>query len=69
MGLAKTVRIWKCDACEHEAPWGDNWRSKLILHKKPVPWDETLVACSAECVESLECKGKKKTQQTEGGST
>ena len=63
MGLVKTVRIWKCDACGHQGPWGDGWRSKLILHKKPCPWDETLVACSAKCADNLESKVKKTSNE------
>lgn len=59
MGLAKTIRIWTCDACGHTAPWGDGWRSKLVMHRTPVPYDEELVVCSSECAKRLDARRKR----------
>ena len=60
MGHAKTVNVWKCDHCGKEEPWGQNWRSRMILHKSggPGPWDEELVACSEDCAKSIDEKRK-----------
>ena len=59
MGLAKTIRIWTCDACGHTAPWGEGWRSKLVMHRKPVPYDEELVVCSEKCAKVLDARRKR----------
>lgn len=61
MGLAKTIRIWTCDACGHTAPWGEGWRSKLVMHRKPVPYDEELVVCSEACAKKLDARRKRVT--------
>lgn len=60
MGHAKTVNVWRCDCCGKEDAWGPEWMSRLILHKSggPGPWDETLVACSAECAARIDVQRK-----------
>ena len=60
MGLAKTIRIWTCDACGHTAPWGETWRSKLMMHLRPYPHDEELVVCSEACAAALDARRKRK---------
>lgn len=66
MPLAKTIRIWECDHCGVTAPWGGAWRSKLILHRTPVPHDEELVACSASCAAALDKGRKSKPEKLHG---
>ncbi len=56
MGLKKTIKIWKCDTCGKEEPWGETWRSKITPHKT---WDEVIVVCSEECKNKFDKKGKK----------
>jgi len=60
MWHAKTVNIWQCDHCGKQEQWGQNWRSRLILHKSggPGPWDEELVACSESCATAIDEKRK-----------
>ncbi len=58
MPLAKTIRLWECDHCGTIAPWGDGWRSKLILCRTPVPHDEEIVACSEGCAMALDERRK-----------
>lgn len=50
----KVIRIHTCDVCGKRDTWGPTWRSKLCLHRRPVPWDETIKCCSAQCVEMYE---------------
>ena len=47
-------KIWKCDYCGKESKWTDQWRSKIIFHKTPIPWDETLTVCSKECADKFD---------------
>lgn len=64
MGHVRTVNVWRCDHCGKESAWGENWRSRLILHKRSRggggPWDEELVACSAECAALIDEKRRRK---------
>jgi hypothetical protein len=62
VSLARTIRIWTCDACGHTAPWGDGWLSKLVIHRRPVPYDETIVVCSAACAKELDARRKRKRE-------
>lgn len=65
MGLAKTIRLWACDNCGHIGAWNENWRHKMILHRKPVPHDEDLVVCSPKCATELDARRRgKKTLNT-----
>ena len=63
MGLAKTIKIWKCDSCGKEEAWNDNWFSRMIIHGRGYgSWEEDIVACSQECADKLNEKyliGKK----------
>lgn len=47
-------RLWECDVCGKQGHWDDNWRSKLILHKGRIPWDEQIVVCSDKCAEAYD---------------
>jgi len=59
MAKTKIIRIHECDVCGKRGQWGPTWRSKLKLHRLPMPWDETIKCCSIECVESYERKDAK----------
>jgi hypothetical protein len=66
MGLVSTVRIWSCDACGKTGRWSEGWMSKLILHRKPVPYDEEIVVCSREC--GIEFERRKSRSKRAGGA-
>lgn len=63
MGLAKEIRIWKCDNCGKEEAWNDHWLEKLILHKGRYLkdcWDEQITVCSDKCARQFDENRKRK---------
>lgn len=59
MPLVQTVKIWSCDQCGKTSHWRDGWMSKLVLHRKPCPYDEEIVVCSKACADKIDSRKKK----------